>query len=107
MKCMILRCILKCVSNKSKPAQNFDFSETELLFRFVLFEKFQWVCYSQWEDGTPCLHYVLIGYKKVRGPSLENLYKKLYQTWPTAVKTFKSSNKNTQKETNTETYIFR
>ena len=59
------------------------------LARFVWFEEFPWVCYSRWEDGAYCLLCVLFRHKVVGSSSLENLYKKSYQTWKMAVKTFK------------------
>ena len=72
-----------------KPPKNFDFPETDRFFRFVWFEEFPWVCYSRWEGGGYCLPCILFGHKVVGSSGLENIYKKLYQTWPTAVKTLK------------------
>ena len=46
--------------------------------------------YSWWDNGVYCFPSVLIGHEIVGSSSLENLYKKLYQTWSTAVKTFKN-----------------
>ena len=40
VKCMILKCILKCVISNCKPPQYFEFPETELSCRFIWFEKF-------------------------------------------------------------------
>ena len=77
------------ITNVYKSPKNFDFPETELSFRFVWFEEFQWVCCFWWEDGAYCLPFVLFGHKVVGSSSLENLYRKPYRKWPTAVKTFK------------------
>ena len=41
------------------------------------------------EDSAYCLPCVLFGHKVVGNSSLENLYRKPYRKWPTAVKTFK------------------
>ena len=91
MKCIILKRILKCITNNCKPLRNFDFLEAELSFRFVWFEKFPCVIfYFRWEDGTYCLSSVLFGHKNMKTSSLEYFYKKPYRTWPTAVKTFKN-----------------
>ena len=51
------------ITSVYKPPKNFDFPETEQSFRFVWFEEFTWVCYSQWEDGAYCLPCVLFGIK--------------------------------------------
>ena len=93
------------INNVYKPSKNFDLPETERSFRFVWFEEFPWVCYSRWEDGAYCLPCVLFGHKVVGSSSLENLYRKSYQTWPTynskkSRKTLKCSNGDIQKESN-------
>ena len=77
------------ITNVYKPPKNFGFPKTERSFRFVWFEEFTWVCYFRWEDGAYCLPCVLFGHKVVGSSSLENLYRKPYRKWPTAVKTFK------------------
>ena len=77
------------ITNVHKPPKNFDLPEIEQSFRFVWFEEFTWVCYSQWEDGAYCLPCVLFGDKIVGTSSLESLYTKPHRKWPTAVKTFK------------------
>ena len=64
-----------------------NFQKTELSFRLIWFEKFLWVCYSwSMRKWTYCLSSVLFGHKNV---SSEYFCKKLYQTWPTTVETFK------------------
>ena len=75
------------ITNAYKPPKKFDFLETD--WSFVWSEKFPWVCYSRWEDGAYCLLGVLFGHKVVGSSSLKNLYKKSYQTWTAAVKTFR------------------
>ena len=40
------------------------------------------------EDGVYSLSCVLFGHKALESSSLENLYKKVYRTWPKAVKAF-------------------
>ena len=77
------------ITNMYKPPKNFYFPETDRSFRFVWLEEFPWVCYSRREDDAYCLLCVLFGHKVVGSSSLENLYRKPYRTWPTAVKTFK------------------
>ena len=92
------------ITNVYKPPKNFDFSKTERSFMFVWFEEFPWVCYSWWEDGAYCLPCILFGHKVVGSSSLEILYRKLYQTWPTAVKKFKK-HKNAPTRTHKKTQI--
>ena len=77
------------ITNVYKPPKNIDFLETEPSFRFVWFEEFPLVCYSLWEDGAYCVPFVLFGNKVMGSFSLKNLYRKPYQTWLAAVKTFK------------------
>ena len=93
------------ITNVYKSPKNFDFPETELSFRFVWFEEFQWVCCFWWEDGAYCLPFILFGHKVVGSSSLENLYRKPYQKWPTTVKTFKKTSKCSNEDTQTESNI--
>ena len=62
MKCMTLKCILKCITNNCKLPQNLDFPETEPSFRFIWFEKFPWVYNSRLMGGWS-LSSVLFGDK--------------------------------------------
>ena len=48
MKCIILKCILKCISSNCKSPQDVDFSEIELFFRFVVCLLFYFVI-KMWE----------------------------------------------------------
>ena len=78
MKCIILKRILKRLTNNCKSPQNFYFLETELGFRLAWFEKISWVIfYSLWEI------------KNMGAFSLKYLYKKPYRIWPTPIKTFR------------------
>ena len=76
-----LNCVPMCVPNcvliinVCKSSKNFDFPETEQLFRFVWFEEFPRV-YSWWEDRTYCLPCVLFGHKYV-GKSLQKKMSKM------------------------------
>ena len=81
-KQLTLNCVPMCVpncvliTNVCKSSKNFDFPETEQLFRFVWFEEFPRVCYSWWEDRTYCLPCVLFGHKYV-GKSLQKKMSKM------------------------------
>ena len=77
------------ITNVYKPPKNLHFPETEWSFRIARLEELPWLYYSWGEDGAYCLPGVLFGHKVVGSSSLENLYRKPYRTWPTAVKTFK------------------
>ena len=46
MKCMIQKCILKCVTNNCKPPQSSDFQKSEVSLSFVSSEKIPYICYS-------------------------------------------------------------
>ena len=61
MKCVILKCVLKCIINNCKPPQNFEFPETELSVRFTFGLKsvHGFVSLDQLEDVTDCLSSVL------------------------------------------------
>ena len=84
---MILKCVLKCITNNCKPPQNFEFQKTELSFRFFRLKSFhEFVTLVFWENGTYCLSSVLFGHEN---GSSEYFCKKTYQAWPKAVKTFK------------------
>ena len=72
MKYMILKCILKYIANNVQPPQTFAAPETELPFKFVLFEYFSWVCYSWWEDNkTYFLSSVLFVHKNMESSTLK------------------------------------
>ena len=93
---MVLKCILKCVTSNCKPPQDFDFPETKLLFRFVWFEKSQYVYYSRWKKGSyiAChLFYLFIKWGKFQpGKSLEK-----------SISNTTNSSKNIQKTLNCPT----
>ena len=50
------------INNVWKPPKNFEFPETEQLFRFVGIEEFPQICYSWWKDRTCCLLCVLFNH---------------------------------------------
>ena len=78
-----------------KPPKNFGFPETEQPFRFVLFEEFRWICYSQWEDRTYCLPCVSFGHKNV-GKSVQKTISKMTNSSKNIQNTSKCFNGNTQ-----------
>ena len=92
------------ITDVYKPPKNLDFPETEWSFRIARLEELPWLYYSWWEDGAYCLSGVLFGHKVVGSSSLENLYRKPYRTWPTAVKTFKK-HQNAPMETHKKSQI--
>ena len=92
------------ITNVYKPPKNLHFPETEWSFRIARLEELPWLYYSWWEDGAYCLPGVLFGHKVVGSSSLENLYRKPYRTWPTAVKTFKK-HQNTQTRSHKKSQI--
>lgn len=77
------------ITSNCKSPQSFDFSVTELSFRFIWIKKFSKTCYFRWEDGTYFLSSVLFGQKNVGDSTLEWIYKGPYQTWPTTVAIFR------------------
>ena len=97
MKCLIWNCILKCITNNSKPPQNFDFQKTELSFRFILFEKFSlgllFLLCGKMEPIVCLLFYLIINMEVL---SLKYFCQKSYQTLPTSSKNIQENIKMLQ-----------
>ena len=83
MKCMILKCIFKCITSNCKPTKNFDFQKTKL-FGLKSFHGF--AILDRCKDGTYCLSSVLFGHTNINS---QYFCERLYQTWPAAVVTLK------------------
>ena len=102
---MILKCVLKYITNNCKPLQNFEKKLSCHLCSigsqsFNAFDTVAW-----WENGTYCLSSVLFGH---RNGSSEYFCKKTYQTWPKAVKTFKKyQNTPTKTHKNDQILLYR
>ena len=78
MKCIILKRILKGLTNNCKPPQNCYLLETVLGFRLAWFEKISWVIFL-----------FSMGDKNMGAFSLKQFFKKPYRIWPTPIKTFR------------------
>ena len=106
MKCLIQKCILKCITNNCKPPQNFVFQKTELSFRFrfIWFEKFPYgFAFSL--DGRMELIACLLFYLVIKMEVLR-FCEKPYQTWQTSVKTLKKIKMHQQEHTNRVHYYY-
>ena len=84
------------ITNVCKPPKHFDFPEIAQPFRFVWFEEFPLVCYSRWEDKSYYMPCVLFGYENV-GKSLQKTISNKEDSRKNINKTWKSSNRKTQK----------
>ena len=98
--------VLSLITNMCKPPINFDFPKADShlgLFGLKRFHAF--VILGGRIEHIACLVFYLVI------KMWEDLYKKPYQNWQTAVKTFKETSKcfngNTQKEENIVLKIFR
>ena len=94
------------ITNVCKPPKHFDFPEITQPFRFVWFEEFPLVCYSRWEDKSYCMPCILFGYENV-GKSLQKTISNKEDSRKNINKTWKSSNRKTQKEANIISQIFK
>ena len=93
---MILKCILKCITNNCKPPQILTSEKLSCPLGSFGSKSFHgFVILTQWQNGTDCLSPVLFGHEK---GSSEYFCNKPYQTMPKAVKTFKK-HQNTPKRT--------
>ena len=94
------------ITNVCKPPKHFDFPEIAQPFRFVWFEEFPLVCYSRWEDKSYCMPCVLFGYENV-GKFLQKTISNMEDSPKNINKTWKCSNRKTQKEANIILQIFK
>ena len=93
---MILKCILKCITNNCKPPQILTSEKLSCPLGSFGSKSFHgFVILTQRQNGTDCLSPVLFGHEK---GSSEYFCNKPYQTMPKAVKTFKK-HQNTPKGT--------
>ena len=94
------------ITNVCKPPKHFDFPEIAQPFRFVWFEEFPLVCYSRWEDKSYYMPCVLFGYENV-GKFLQKTISNMEDSRKNINKTWKCSNRKTQKEANIILQIFK